>query len=177
MKNKIKFISAIFFIMALTALVLSSVSAQLGQELPSDLQNVGINSIAFSTDTPKEGDEITIFAEVVNNGALPVNDITVSIYVDSESIANTSSVAVEPNASMIIESKWTSEGGVHTITAIANVNGVPTEPCSEEITIIIGDVPSLVMALLVVVGVVLLASISPSIVNRPKNMLNSNIRY
>jgi len=169
MKNKIKLISTLAFVMTLVTLVLSSVSAQIGQELPSDLQNVGVNSITFSTDTPKEGDKITIFAEVVNNGSLPVNDITVSVYVDSESIANTSSVTVEPNTSMIIESEWISEGGVHAITIIADVNGVPTEPYSEEITVIIGDVPSLVMALLVVVGVVLLASISPSIVNRPKN--------
>ena len=132
--------------------------------------DIEIISLSFSEITPIEGEEIIIYIEILNNGSFSVNNLTIMVYVDGEQIDNISSIDIMNKTSVIVESIWLSEGGTHIISAIARIEGIPltNEPYSEEITVTIGDVFSLIIALLVIGVTILGISIVPSITNRPK---------
>jgi hypothetical protein len=139
-------------------------------EVVQNQPNIEIFDITFSKSEPIEGEEISIFIEIKNNGVVSVQDLTITIYVDSESITNITNIIIEGSDSEIVESKWSSEGGTHIISAMASINNIPVtrELYSEEITVTIGDIPSLLISFLIIGMVILIIAISPSMVNRPK---------
>ena len=173
MDRRALLITSIFLTLTMVAWIMPLAIAQSEevQDFPQQLQpNIEIIDISFSDSTPNEGEEIDMFTKILNNGSVSVSNITITVYVDGEEIDNISSVAIEANTSVTVESRWTSEGGTHAISATASIDGTPVtkEPYSEDITVTIGDVPSLMIALLIIGAAILGTSISPSIINRPK---------
>ena len=173
MDRRILLMVSTLLALCVAAWIVSPAIAQSGeaQNPPQNPQlDIEIIDISFSDSAPKEGEEIVVYVEILNNGSVSVSNITITVYVDGEEIENISDIDVEANTSVIVESKWSSEGGTHTISAIISIEGTPItkEPYGEEITVTIGDAPSLVIALLIIGAVILGTSISPSFINRPK---------
>lgn len=173
MDRRLLLIVNIFIVLSIIVWIMPSAIAQYGevQNPPNNPQpNIEIIGISFSDSAPNEGEEIVVYTKIVNNGSVSVSNITITVYVDGEEIANISTIGLEANSSAIVESRWSSEGGTHTISATASIDGKPItrEPYGEKITVTIGDVLSLVIALLVIGVVILGTSISPSTINRPK---------
>lgn len=173
MNRRVLLVVNTFLALAIFVGIMPSTIAQSG-EVQSPPQNpqpdIEIIDISFSDSAPNEGEEIGVYTEIMNHGAVSVSDITITVYMDGEEIDTISDIVVEAKTSVIVESRWSSEGGTHTISVMASIDGTPItkESYSEEITVAIGDVPSLVIALLIIGAVIFGTAISPSIINRPK---------
>ncbi len=91
----------------------------LGDENDTDMS---VEDISFSDDSPTGGDEITITAEVANDGGasgLPSVTTNVSFYWDSNYIGQ-DSVTIPGGQSADASVEWTAVGGTHNITVIAD---------------------------------------------------------
>lgn len=144
--------------------------AILGMMPNASAQSVGISNMTFSDTNPSDGDVVTISVTIFNNGTFPVSNITLTFYVDYGEIGNTTGINLEANSSSIQEINWTAESGTHTISAILSVNGIPlpNTEISSEIDVALGDVNTLIGALILIIAVVFIAPLAPSIFEKLK---------
>lgn len=159
----------------LAAFTVSSAEAQPGmtQQPPGGMNSqttLKIVSLNFSDDNPMEDDEVIIYVEIINNGYVPVANITVSILLDNVIIKNITDISIAANGSKIIEYIWTSEAGYHNIAVVLNVGGMPLQDTKVNENIIvdkepIGDVPTLILAIISIFIFILIVVIVPSILS------------
>jgi len=135
--------------------------------------NIKITSIAFSDDEPVEGEEITIFATVLNNDSMPVSNITITFYVDFKAIGNVTDVTIKSNESIIVNITWVAEKWDHNISAMLSIGNAPllNTQTGKDISVKvepIGDISSLVYALILIMTVVFGTAVVPSIFEKLK---------
>jgi hypothetical protein len=93
------------------------------QEGEPDLA-INANDITFSTNTPTEGDEVIIYAEVRNIGEVDVPATTVDFY-DIDTTGNvafigTDTIAVAANSSATATATWVAVAGTHEIRVLVD---------------------------------------------------------
>ena len=104
------------FLLAILMLPLSAMNT-LADEGDPDLS---INEISFSDDSPTGGDDITITAEIANDGGtsgLISVTTNVSFYSDSTFIGK-ETITIPGGNTADAEMDWTAVGGTHTIKVI-----------------------------------------------------------
>ncbi|MEW5936403.1 MAG: CARDB domain-containing protein [Candidatus Thermoplasmatota archaeon] len=144
-----------------------SISAKNGgkQVSPPDIK---ITNITFSDDTPVEGEEITIYATVLNNDSMPVGNVTITFYVDSKALGNATDITIKANESIISNITWVAEKWTHNISVMASIGDAQlmNTRIGKEIYADarpIGDTRSLVLALIIIFIIVIGTSFIPSI--------------
>lgn len=152
---------------------ISSAVAQNGnyQGPPTGMEStipIKITNITFSDDNPTEGDEITISSNVMNNGPTPIRNVTITFYRDYEELRNVTDITLEANSSTIVEITWLAEKWNHNISVMASIEDTPLKgtTTSKEIYVNakpIGDIFTLIYALILIILVVLGTTIVPSI--------------
>ena len=113
------------FLLAMLMLPLSAMNT-LADENDPDLS---INEISFSDDSPTGGDEITITAEVANDGGtsgLITVTTNVSFYYDGNFIAK-ETITIPGGNTADAETEWTAVGGSHKIKVIVDEEEQITE--------------------------------------------------
>ena len=157
---------------SVTLVTIPPISAENGGKQAST-PDIKITSIAFSDDEPVEGEEITIFATVLNNDSMPVNNITITFYVDFKAMGNATDITIKANESIIVNITWVAEKWNHNISAILSIGNAPLLDTQTGKDIFveaepIGDISSLVYALILIMAVVFGTAIVPSILEKVK---------
>ncbi len=157
----------------LGALLLVTMSAQQAthaQQVEPQTQplDLAITNITITGGEIVEGDNVTTTATIFNNGSIPASNITLTIYLDYLEIWNNTGIAIDGNSSSSVCHAWTAETGNHNISAMLSVNGMPLPDTMTgwNLTVQaapIGDVPTLVAALGVMVLAMLLPTLTQSI--------------
>ncbi len=132
---------------------------------------VHVSDIEFSNTEPIEGEEIAIRVTLFNNNSTAISNLTVVFFVDGEDIGNISGISLEAYETRALEQEWTAEGGTHNVSVMMQIGGepIPTPTYSEEITVTIGDITSLLLVLAVIVLVILGTAMTPAILDRLRN--------
>ena len=172
--NKNKEIKKMLLITTVTVLAFTALltmpftSAQKMQEPQIDIY---ISDITFSNDEPADGDVITISATIVNNASFDVNNISISFYVDYEEIGNKTGINMEANGTAIQNIEWIAESGDHTISAILSIDDMALmdTQTSEDIFVTLGDISTLIYALLLIILIIFGTAVVPSILRRLKD--------
>ena len=98
--------------------------------------DLSINGISFSDDSPTGGDDITITAEIANDGGtsgLISVTTNVSFYSDSDFIGK-QTITIPGGNTADAEMDWTAVGGTHTIKVIVDEEEDYNEWLSEQMT-------------------------------------------
>jgi len=135
------------------------------------LPGVHVSDMEFSNTEPIEGQEIVIRVTLFNNNSTAISNLTVVFFVDGEDIGNISGISLEAYETRVLEQEWTAEGGTHNVTVMIQIGGepIPTPTYSEEITVAIGDITSLLLVLAVIVLLILGTALTPAILDRIRN--------
>lgn len=136
-------------------------------DVPASTLDVKITNITFSNDGPVEGEEIRIYANVLNNGTQSANNITITFYVDSEAIANTTDTTINANESITVNCTWIAEKWSHNISVMISNGNIPltNTRIANDIYVDatpIGNIQSLILALVVIFIIVIGTSFIPS---------------
>ena len=161
-------LSTVTIVLALSLLmvIIPSAGAENGYMPAPDVE---IDEISFSDDEPLEGDEITISITISNNEELmDVGNITLVLYIDYEEIENITDIDLEANESEIFEISWETESGTHNVTAMLMLDGMPVTENYEELEVILGDVYTLIFAIIFIIVVVGGTILLPSIFGKMK---------
>jgi hypothetical protein len=107
---------------------LDIIGASYGKGIKAWLNNLGggveqfnlritTNDISFSQDTIKEGDEVTIYADITNTGNLDATEFYVQFFIDDEKLGSEQQINfLNINDDTSAEIEWTAEAGEHTIS-------------------------------------------------------------
>jgi len=175
-------ITTIIMALLLSAILLTlpNTSAQNGgMQVPPSQAPIKITELSFSDDEPLEDSEITIFATVLNIGATRVTNITLSFYLDYDVIRNVTEITINANESIIVNMTWVAEKWNHNISVMASIDDTPLKDSmvGKDIYVEakpIGDISSLVLALMIifiiVIGTVFIPSIWMALTNAPKKV-------
>lgn len=164
----------IFLIVLFTTLLILSGSVTQAQEQYSgiEMDEIGINitKITFSNDDLIEGDIVEINVTIENTGPWAVNNINVSIFVDSQEIANITGIKLKPHEVLTLSCNWTAIKWNHSIGAMISIKGVPLPQLAMERNIYIEPKPiGNIQAILLVLGLMLMIMfpviLVPSIIN------------
>jgi hypothetical protein len=126
---------------------------------------IEISDIQFSDTDAIEGQDVTISITIENmNSTMAVENITLSLYLDYDIAHNFTDISLDAGESASFNYTWDSESGTHNVTAmlVYNEMPLPDTQVSEELEIGLGDVGTVVLALLIVALAVLLVAILPS---------------
>jgi hypothetical protein len=115
-----------------------------------------------------EGDSIVISTAIKNNGPTTIENLTVSFLLNNELLKNITDVTLGANETKTIEYEWTTEKGTQNIGVRLYVNGFPLQiPMTTENIYVeqepIGDIVTLIYAILVIFIFILILVILPSI--------------
>lgn len=174
-KIKIKIFGATVII-ALTfsaaLMTIPLISAEKGGKQVS-APDIKITNISFSDDEPVESEEITIFVTVLNNDSMSVSNITITFYVDFKAIGNVTDITIKANESIIVNITWVAEKWDHSISAMLSSGNVPLLDTliSKDVSVEakpVGDISSLVYALIFIMMVVFGTIVVPSIFEKVK---------
>jgi hypothetical protein len=127
-------------------------------------------NITFSDDAPREGDDIIISTYIKNNSPLPIDNLTVSFILNNEVLKNITDISIGVNESKLVEYEWATEKGQQNIGVILYKDGnlIQTPMVNENIYVEqqpLGDIGTLVLAILVIFIFVLILVILPSILS------------
>ena len=125
-----------------------------------------VTAIEFSDANAIEGQEVTITITIENlNSTMTVDDITLSLYMDYEIVQNFTDITLDGAESATYEYVWDSESGTHNVTAMLVVGGMPLpdSQLNEELEVGLGNLSSIILALLAVVLAVLIIAALPSV--------------
>lgn len=152
------------FCVLLGAAGLSTAQTPGAQTLP-DIQ---ITDMDFSIDEPIKGNEMTITATVLNNGSIPLANITVAFLVDGAEIGNVTGITLAVNGTQTVSHVWIVEDGTHTISAMVEIKGMPLmdSTLSETLAVPVGDFTTLLLALAAIALTVLIVALVPSILGK-----------
>jgi len=169
------FITTITMALAFSAILgtMPSTSAQNG-DMQTQLPDIKITDITFSNEEPVEDEEITISANVLNNGSMPASNITITFFLDNEEIWNVTDLIIDANESMFVNITWMTEKWDHNISAMLSIDDVKlmNTMIGKYIYVEakpIGDIPSLIYALILIMMVVFGTAVVPSILRRLKD--------
>lgn len=126
-----------------------------------------ITAIEFSEDDPDEDTVVTISVTLVNTGATEVRNITLRLLISGEILAETPGLMLAGGESVTRDYEWTAESGGHNVTAYAQVDGIAVSNSvkSEVLSVNVGDIATVLFALLVLVLAVLVMAVLPSVGN------------
>jgi hypothetical protein len=130
--------------------------------------NIQVLNITFSDDAPMEGEDIVISTYIKNNSPKTVTNITVSFLLNNEVLTNISGITLGINESKLVEYEWTTEKGQQNIGVRLYMNGylIQTPLVNEKIYVEqepLGDIGTLVLAILTIFIFILILVILPSI--------------
>jgi len=167
-KRKI-FVTTIIIALAFSAILVTipSISAENGGKQVS-APDIKITNISFSDDEPVEDEEITIYATILNNGSMPVSNITITFYVDLKAMGNATDITIKANESIIVNITWVAEKWNHNISAMVSIGDTPlmNTKIGKDVYVDakpIGNIQSLVLALIIIFIIVIGTSFMPSI--------------
>lgn len=172
MKNK-SFIElemlGVALLLAITLVVLPSADVSSGQPTGGQpTSSIQVLNITFSDDAPMEGDDIIISTYIKNNSPTPIVNITVSFLLNNEVLKNITDISLGANESKLIEYEWTTEKGQQNIGVRLYVGGnlIQSPLVNENIYVEqepLGDIGTLVLAILAIFIFILILVIIPSI--------------
>ena len=125
-----------------------------------------VTAIQFSDTDAIEGQDVTITVTIENlNSTMAVDDIILSLYLDYEIVQNFTGISLGSAESATYEYTWDSESGTHNVTAMLVVGEMPLPDTqvSEELVVDLGDLSTILIALLAVALAVLLIAALPSV--------------
>ncbi|MCK5560971.1 MAG: hypothetical protein KAJ51_10275 [Thermoplasmata archaeon] len=162
-------ITALIFIVILVSMPLTS-SQNGGMQVPSSPSPppIEITGITFSNSEPLEGEEITIYVTVLNNGSTKVDNIAISFIIDSEELGKNAGITIEANESLTVDHTWTAEKWNHNVAAMVSIGDTPLQNSLvlRELFVDgkpIGDIPSLILAFIIILIVVIGVTVIPSV--------------
>lgn len=164
--GKICLVFAIVFMMGV--FIIPSAEGQFGDQIPGGQPDVTIETIGFSDESPMEDDNITMDATVLNNGTMPIKNVTLVFMVDNVEVGNVSDIELNSKTSETYEISWKAESGIHNVSAFLKYQGVTIQESvtSKELTVDpkpVGDVSSLLISLGIVALLVLLTNLLYSV--------------
>ena len=125
-----------------------------------------VTAIEFSNTDAIEGQDVTITVTIENlNSTMAVDNITLSLYLDYEIVQNFTGISLGSAESATYEYVWDSTSGIHNVTAML-VDGempLPDTQVSEELVVGLGDLSTILIALLVLALAVLVIAALPSV--------------
>ena len=127
---------------------------------------VEVTSIVFSNTDAIEGQEVTISVTIENmNSTMAVENVTLSLYLDYEIVQNFTDISLDGAGSATYEYIWDSKSGTHNVSAMLAIDEVSLidTMISEELEVGLGDVGTILIALLVIVLAVLVIAALPSV--------------
>lgn len=135
--------------------------------------DVKITSITFSNDNPDEEEEITISVVICNNETTDITNMTITFSYDMTPLKNITDLLIGAKENRTINITWKSVKWDHKINVMVSIGGIPIENSimSKEIFVKakpIGNVLSLVIALIFILVTILGTTIVPSIFGRLK---------
>jgi len=161
--KKKMFVTTIIIALAFLAILgaIPSASAQ---------TDIKITNITFSNDKPLEGEEITIYATVLNNESIRVSNITIQFFIMSEieqrKIMN---LTLEAKESLTVNITWIAKKWEHTVmvgVSIVEDTILMGSMMEKKIWVEakpVGDLPTLGLALMAIFAIVLGATCVPSV--------------
>ena len=167
-KKKI-FVTTIIIVLAFSAILGIMPSASAQKEEPIDIQ---VN-VTLSNDEPMEGEEITIYVTVLNNESMRVDNLTLNIFI-GEDIANATRIPItlEAKESLTVNTTWITEKWGQVIIAVMGIGDdnalLLNTMAGKDIWVEekpIGDISSLILALIIIFIIVIGVSFIPSIWN------------
>lgn len=159
----------IFFLLSAILMTCPNGSAQNGgMQVPPSQAPIKITELSFSDDKPQEDSKIAIFATVLNNGPMMVTNITVSFYLDYKITRNITDISINANESIIVNMTWVAEKWNHNISVMVSLDDTPLKDSmiSQDIYVEakpIGDISSLVLALVIIFIILIGTAFIPSI--------------
>jgi hypothetical protein len=162
----------IVLVLSLMMLVAVGFAQIPGQGVPGAASGLKVTKVGFSDGAPMEGDEITIYAQLRNDGTRPIVNTTVSFLLDqAREIGNVSGITMGPGETRNLSITWMAEKWEHNMTAVLVMGGVPLMDTAASALVDvraepIGDTPSLLLALGVIALVIFGSVAAPSLIYR-----------
>jgi len=133
--------------------------------------DISITDIGLSDPEPVQDDEVTVTATVVSNMTGPIHNVTVVFSVNRQVVGNVSGLTLMPGTPLEASINWTASTGINLVTAKVVVQGMPLDDSTASIEVYVepkpvGDVSTLLYALLAIAIVVLGMAMGPSILSR-----------
>jgi len=132
--------------------------------------DIKITDVTFSNDEPVEGEEITVYATVLNNESIRVSNITIQFFIMSEieqrKIMN---LTLEAKESLTVNITWIAKKWEHTVmvgVSIVEDTILMGSMMEKKIWVEakpVGDLPTLGLALMAIFAIVLGATCIPSV--------------
>ena len=147
-------------------LLMPVADAQMGQPGQMPVPELEVTAIEFSNIDAIEGQEVTIFITIENmNSTMTVDNITLSLYLDYGIVQNFTDIPLDGAESATFDYIWNSESGTHNVTAMLIVNDMPLPDTqvSQELEVGLGDLSTIIIALLVIALAVLVITALPSV--------------
>lgn len=146
----------IVFLLINSVFIVGLVNGQSTSQSQPFQPNLKVKDLQFSDDEPNEDDNITISAIVENNSTMSVQELTLVFLVDGQEIRNISAISLNPGESKSFEVYWKAESGFHNVTALLRYQGVVLRDSvvSKDIGVEpdpVGDIPSLLISIIVVI--------------------------
>ena len=131
--------------------------------------DITIYEIEFSDDDPKEDDVITISVTIQNNESFRIENLTVIFLDNMDQLDVINGITIEANQTLSVDYTWTAEKWDHKIGAMLGIDETPLENTVtyKDISVEakpIGDVITIVIALLSIFIVIFLIAILPSLI-------------
>ena len=161
----------LFVVLAAFAVVPSTtvtVDGQGGTPPFQELPPINVTNISFSNNNPKEGQNVTIFVVISNNGTSDVVGVSLTIAYDTTNITTKRDITVPANGTYMVNVTWKAIKFSHVIVAIPILQGVllTNAKHTEPITVAanpIGNAYVVFAALMLVLLVFLAAVAAPSV--------------
>ncbi|MFW5945483.1 MAG: CARDB domain-containing protein [Candidatus Natronoplasma sp.] len=140
-----------------------------GQDLgAASQQEIIVEDIQLSDEEPMEGDNITISAQILNNGSKQVKNVTMIYYIDDFEIGNITGIQLNASQSKGKNISWEAQAGDYEVSVRISVGGkmIPDSKVSKEVSVEpepIGDVYSLLVSFVVILLMILTTIIIHSI--------------
>ncbi len=153
-------------LMASILLMPVAVAQPMTPPMQMPVPEIEITAIEFSNTDAIEGQEVTISITIENmNSTMAFDNITLSLYLDYEVVHNFTEISLDEAESATYEYVWDSESGTHNVSALLVINEMPLmdTQISEELIVGLGDVSTIIVALLAILLAILVIVAVPSV--------------
>ena len=147
-------------------LLMPIADAQMGQPMQMPAPELEVTAIEFSNTDAIEGQEVTISVTIENlNSTMAVDNITLSLYLDNELMQNFTDISLDGAESDTFDYDWDSTSGTHNVSAMLVIDEIPLMDTlsSEELEVGLGDLSTIIIALMMLMLAVLVIAALPSI--------------
>jgi hypothetical protein len=148
----------------LLSIPLSTVTSAQGPGGQDGLPDVKVKAITFSSDSPNEGDLITITANIYNNGSKNLTGLIVIFSYDGTNITTIKNISIAANSSTSVPITWKAVKWTHTMAAVVGTEKAifPKSAFSTTLKVNanpIGD-PWTILGALIAVGITVLIAVA-----------------